>query len=196
MGSDAGQRPSRRSTRCVLWHAPDAGRPDLLLDRLAVREVQVTLCSDPMHAMSALCEGATPDEKSIMILAEPDGLPMASDLVRAVRTYLPAAACWIYAPDDSVPLRAVTGEDIARWSGEAADDGPEPEPVLPPNRPGPVLRLIGGNAPDDDLTVLPVPARSAPEGGNLLTTAELAMLLSDDPIAPPPPSASDSERDG
>ncbi len=154
-------------------------------------------CTDPMHAMMHLCNEARPSEKSIIILANPRELAFASEFVTTTQAHLPSAVCWMYDASETIPLRAVTSDDLRAWNG-GGDPEPEtaPEPSPRPSgarQPGPILRLIGGSADDEHLGALPKPAEQDEDTGTLLTTAELAMLLSDQPPPEPPPMPGSKE---
>lgn len=176
--------------------------PQALLTALAQRGVRVERTRDVFDAMvwalkasAALRRSAaatsvpTPSQPgAALLLIEPEQLPRAAELARAVRRHAPGVVLWRYDADASQPLRgydppapSAARPAVAMKKAQLRSDHSEPSAAAGPrphSEDAPRLRLIG---PDEE----PRTAESAAEAAApLLSPEELAMLLGD---APPEP---------
>jgi hypothetical protein len=110
---------------CVLLH-PRGHEPDgELLAALARREIQPLACNSAFVAFAELfrlrkLDAARSGRALVLLLVEPDGLDHPEELVHAVERHGLRAACWMYQPGPEPRLRAVTQEDVERWSSQNA----------------------------------------------------------------------------
>jgi hypothetical protein len=166
-----------------------ADPPAELLESLRLRSVTVVRRADAFGAMAELIRLEASTAPLILLVLEPDSAPRAAELARSVERYAPHAVCWRYdaglkpalrgfvpppeapAPRDEHRARGPkgSGEPRLRLAGveapAASANGRRSEPV----ESGASARMEG---PSD-----PAPDRPA----DLLSEAELAMLLATDP---------------
>lgn len=173
-----------------------ASAPEPLLSSLHKRDVDVVVCDDPYRALveSMRADGAAAmsaqPAASLVVICSPTSVDLSGELVQRVRRYSPRTTTWSYDEQHTPALRPATPADTARWPGS-------PAPVVPaagsasmyytgasngrmatPRSEVP-LRLVDALEPD---------RRGAPHDARpqeLLTAEELAMLLGDEPPAPP-----------
>jgi hypothetical protein len=117
---------------CVLWHHSSKALPPELLSSLCKRGVRITVCTDPYRTMAhAVRLGsrrqAMESASLVLLLVQPSGLPLASDVVLAVSKYAPHASCWVYEPTAGAKggvaaLRAATPADLRAWREAASNE--------------------------------------------------------------------------
>ncbi len=194
--SHGGAGRSAARDRCIVCVPRGASAPEPLLSSLHKRDVDVVVCDDPYRALveSMRADGAAAmsaqPAASLVVICSPTSVDLSGELVQRVRRYSPRTTTWSYDEQHTPALRPATPADTARWPGS-------PAPVVPaagsasmyytgasngrmatPRSEVP-LRLVDALEPD---------RRGAPHDARpqeLLTAEELAMLLGDEPPAPP-----------
>lgn len=160
-------RPGEQSAtakRCVLLcPASDEPLTQELLRALSHRGLTVVLVTDPPRAMLELAKyGAL-----ALIVADPDRVRGAAELVEAVRAYRPKTVCWQYANRKLAPINGHLGG--VRMSG--------PDAVSPA-----ASRLRQDH---ERLSPIVVHAQPRDPAEPLVSEDELAMLLGEPPSEPP-----------
>jgi hypothetical protein len=133
----------------VLVHHPDDAVPEGLLSALTRRGIDVSGCTSAHRAMAMLCAFAADDEDAplILLLVEPERVPLAALLTDAIELYAPAVTPWLYADDGSPQLRAVEASDLEKWFGRGTsiEDQTAGDPAI---EAGPTLKLVGPGSRD------------------------------------------------
>lgn len=185
------QSASEKGAICVLLARGEP--PADLLESLSLRAVTVVRCPDAFGAMAEIMRLVHAPEPLILLIVEPGTVPRAAELARSVERYAPQAVCWRF---DSAARPALRGY-IAPAERPAARVQPANGAPASSSRAEPRLRLTGidESSPPVAGANAPAPARvpqesPEPERGaqpatpdrpaDLLTEAELAMLLSHD----------------
>lgn len=183
---------SHRAARCVIWHPPAVWIDRELLDILARKGVQISARVDSEFAAFAQlaidCRGIETQEvaASMLIVIEPSRLPSVNEVWRIIQRHGMRTVVWAFEAGASPRLHAF---QPAPSSFEAAQPKPRtalgttpPQGQIVPNPVSnvrvplgpPKLRL----ASDEHEPASP---EIRPPATSILSDAELAMLLSDDP---------------
>ena len=143
MPSGASDSAATHPARCVLVHHPDDAVPEGLLSALTRRGIDVSGCTSAHRAMAMLCAFAADDEDAplILLLVEPERVPLAALLTDAIELYAPAVTPWLYADHGTPQLRAVEASDVEKWFHRRSDAAQTSgDPAI---EAGPTLKLVG-----------------------------------------------------
>lgn len=182
-----------RTAACVVFSTEPP--PSELLDALLARQVDVRVERDPYATIAALYEArpgpGQPRVPVVLILVEPDDLPMLARVLTVVERVTPGATLWRHAADRVQPLAAVTpaerrifrGLDATGATGGSyppdqvglAKENHQSDPV------GHQLRLTGDAQPEDRANSTPRSSDTDSTGERVLTEAELQILLGGTP---------------
>ncbi len=193
-----GTRPGVENlrARCVLWHHAGADL-SALESRLHQRGIEIAHAGSAYAALAELCASGRPGPPLSLVLVEPGTLGRATEVVRAVARYAPAAVVWAFESGRRPALWPVTDADVAAWGGgldaegESDSESDSHAPRADRNGVAPRRRHELRLTADDPLPhPPPTGAPPMPEtheaGGkqgevrHILTQEELAMLLADE----------------
>lgn len=192
---DTSNQDTVRSRFVVVCPPDEHGRtvpPEPLSRVLATRNANVVVRAGVYAAMCDLMEherdvaSGHPREPMVVLVVEPDRVPMATELVGAVLRYVPHAVCWRFDADREPQLRAFDEGPRAREVIGAQGPGVTvrrdvgPIRPRPTQSPAPRLRLTADEPIDAPLEPRPDEEEDAEPERPALSEEELDMLLSDD----------------
>ena len=183
---------THRAARCVIWHPPGVWIDRELLDILARKGVQVSARVDSEFAAFAQvandCRGIPNQEvaASMLIVVEPSRLPSVNEVWRVIQRHGMRTVVWAFEAATSPrlhafqptqsPFEASQPKPRAGLAAPAAQSQVVPNPVSAIRVPlGPPKLRLAGEHEDKPMGA----ERTA--SASILSDAELAMLLSDDP---------------
>jgi hypothetical protein len=111
--------------RAVLWMPVQVSVPPPLLEALRRRGIQVTLVYSHLLAMAHACAAHVRPERAmgvLVVLVQPERLPLPVATCRALQRYATRARTWVYEEGAKQSLRPVTEQDLALW-GQAEPGG-------------------------------------------------------------------------
>jgi hypothetical protein len=131
---------------------------------------------DPYAAMALVCKShreAMGTGGVVFVPCFPARLRLVTEVIEAISRFAPRAVCWWFDTAGGDQIKAVTPDDIARWSGVSDEPDRKPEIVVKARAGAPKLRLAGQSADAPAREV----ADDASADANILSSDELAMLL-------------------
>lgn len=168
---------------CVLMHPVSRPPEPGVVDSLRANSLEVHVVTNAFGAMARLIvlSRERRARTGSLVFFAPQRIDLAGELARAVASYLPKVRCW-QIQDDPRSLRPVSEDDVRHWRADPI----QPEKPLIARRPhADVLRMgpVSGASPE----------RTDPPS-NLLTDAELDLLLAHD-VNPQDPYDQAGERE-
>jgi len=203
----AGAHPhSSRAAHCVIWHAANTPLDHELLDTLTKKGVHISARAEsPFAAFAQValdCRGIAAHQvtASMLIVVEPRLLPSVDEVWRILQRHGMRTVMWVFEAAESPRLRPFeptpTPFESAQPKPRFGSPPPATNPHVVPNPVstssmhlgvafGPPKLRLAGEASTPSNT--PSNTQSETHGRaptSILTDAELAMLLSDDPANP------------
>lgn len=178
-------------TACVLLCTGEA--PEELLASLSERRVVIEAHADPFSAIAAVLRRGRTGSPLVLLVVDPARVARADEMVRTVERFVPHVVCWRYDAGKSPALRGYVppppapSATIETFVSRARAGGP-PKLRLAGHEPGgeAVREAPMNTAGAGDVRPEPAAKDAAGEaapasaGGELLSSEELSMLLSDD----------------
>ncbi len=175
---------SQTKARCVVWHAANLKAPRGLLAALESKGLELARAGDPYSALAQVLSASRARQVVVLVIVEPSAHARCDEVLAALDRFAPRAARWTYDPSQQPPLQLAKPRAKA---APTAESRPTTDPIAEPKpqrqafaHSGPMLRLTGLGV----LGMSSFESDAEPANGSaadsVLTSEEMAALLSDD----------------